>query len=229
MNRRTNVLKNIYTFYFMYAILFSNLHTLLFEDALDDLAAICREQGGIMPQYKEDYVKTEKVNGIVYDMSPSGGFRHSQINSNLHHILRQQLKNSICAVSMENLDLYLSDDEYVIPDIMLICDRNQVKNDKYRGVPRFVAETLSPATSLKDKTIKKDIYAKLGIDEYWILSPGEKSVEVYYLEDTSYRMVGSYILVNDEQDENFNADKILTLKAMPAVSIVLKEIFENIE
>ena len=111
----------------------------------------------------------------------------------------------------------------------MICDRKQVKNDKYKGVPRFVAETLSPATSLKDKTVKKEKYEQLGIDEYWIISPKEKAVEIYQLEDGCYKMVGCHILVEDEEDENFNADMVLTLKAMPAVTIVLREIFENID
>lgn len=182
-----------------------------------------------MPLLQDNYERTEKIAGVIYGMSPSGGFRHSQINSNIHHILRKQLQSSICVVSIENLDLYLSDDEYVIPDIMLICDRSQIKKDKYHGVPRFVVETLSPATSLKDKTVKKERYAKLGIDEYWIISPKEKSVEVYHLEKDSYKMVGSYILVEDEQDENYNADTVITLKAVPAVSVILKEIFENID
>ena len=182
-----------------------------------------------MPLLQDDYIKTEKINGVIYNMSPSGGFRHSQINGNIYFALMKQLKNSICAVSVENLDLYLSDDEYVIPDIMLICDRKQIKNDKYRGVPRFVVETLSPATSLKDRTVKKDKYAQLGIDEYWIVSPKERSVEIYYLEDRQYTLVGSYILVEDAEDENYNAETVLTLRAMPTVNIVLKEIFENIE
>lgn len=190
---------------------------------------ISTERGMPMPLLQDDYIKTEKINGVIYNMSPSGGFMHSQINGNIYFALMKQLKNSICAVSMENLDLYLSDDEYVIPDIMLICDRNQIKKDKYRGVPRFVVETLSPATSFKDKTVKKEKYAQLGIDEYWIVSPRERSVEVHYLEDGQYKMVGSYILVEDEDDENYNAETVLTLKAMPSVSIVLKEIFENIE
>lgn len=182
-----------------------------------------------MPVLLDDYKKTEKINGIIYNMSPSGGFRHSQINGNLYYTLSRQLRGSVCAVSIENLDLYLSDDEYVIPDIMLICDRKQIKNDKYIGVPRFVAETLSPATSLKDKTVKKEKYEQLGIDEYWIISPKEKSVEIYYLENGHYRMVGCYILVEDEADENYNADTVLKLKAMPNVSVVLREIFENID
>lgn len=182
-----------------------------------------------MPLLKDDYTRIEKINGTIYNMSPSGGFKHSQINGNLYHAIRQQLKKSICVVSVENLDLYLSDDEYVIPDVMIICDRNQIKKDKYRGVPKFVAETLSPATSLKDKTIKKEKYAQLGIDEYWIISPKECSVEVYYLEEGIYKLVGSHILVEDEEDEDYNADLLLTIRSMPAVSISLQSIFENVD
>ena len=73
------------------------------------------------------YTKTEKINGVIYNMSSSGGFAHGQVNGNIYHELRIQLKGSVCTVSVENLDLYLSDEEYVIPDIMLICDRAQVK------------------------------------------------------------------------------------------------------
>lgn len=90
-------------------------------------------------------------------------------------------------------------------------------------------ETLSPATALKDRTVKKEKYALLGIDEYWIVSPKERAVEVYYLEEKQYHLVSSYILVEDVEDKNYNAEAVLTLKAMPAVAIVLKDIFKDIE
>ena len=127
------------------------------------------------------------------------------------------------------MDLYLSDDEYMIPDVMLICDRKQIKKNGYHGVPRFIAETLSPATALKDRSVKKEKYAEIGVDEYWIISPNERSLEVYYLEDGTYKLVASYILEDDETNEHYNADAVLTLKAMPTVSIQLQEIFENVE
>ena len=181
-----------------------------------------------MPLLKDDYIKQEKINGVFYDMSPSGGFAHGQINGNIHHVLRSQLKGSVCAVTIENLDLYLSDDEYVIPDIMLICDRNQVKKDKYRGVPRFIVETLSPSTAFKDRTVKMTAYAKLGVDEYWIVQPKEKSVEVYYLENGKYELNQSYILDDDVESEDYNAETVLTLRAMPNISMTLTEIFEGV-
>ena len=182
-----------------------------------------------MPLLKDDYVKTEKINGIIYIMSPSGCYFHGQINGNIYFSLRNQLKNSICAVSMENLDLYLSEDEYVIPDVMLICDRKQIKKNGYHGVPRLIVETLSPATALKDRTVKKDKYAQIGVDEYWIISPQERSIEIYYLENGGYTLVASYILEDDTTDEHYNAETVITLKAMPSVSVQLREIFENID
>lgn len=112
---------------------------------------------------------------------------------------------------------------------MLICDRSQIQKDKYRGVPRFIVETLSPATAFKDKTTKKEKYAQIGVDEYWIVSPKERSVEIYYLENGYYKLVNMYILEDDETDEHYNADIMINLRAMPNISVQLKEIFENIE
>lgn len=38
-----------------------------------------------------------------------------------------------------------------------------------------------------------------------------------------------YILEDDETDEHYYADIMINLKAMPNISVQLKEIFENIE
>lgn len=179
-----------------------------------------------MPLAEREFVKTEKVDGVIFNMSSSAGFVHSQVNGNIYHAIWRQIKNSICSVSSENLDLYLSEDEYLIPDIMLICDRHRIKNDKYRGVPRFIAETISPRTALRDRTVKMEKYAKLGVDEYWVVLPKEHAVEIYYLEGDKYQLKESYVLEEDEKDENYNADTILALRAMPTVTIGLKEIFD---
>ena len=186
-------------------------------------------KGENMPLLKDDYINTEKIIGTIYNMSPSGSYFHGQINGNIYLSLRNQLRNSLCTVSMENLDLYLSEDEYVIPDVMLICDRKQIKKKGYYGIPRLVVETLSPATALKDRTIKKDKYAQKGIEEYWIISPQERSIEIYYLENGAYTLVDSYILEDDPDDEHYNAETVMTLKGLPAVSIQLRELFLNID
>ena len=140
--------------------------------------------------------KDEKINGIIYDMLPSPGYRHCIVNGNIYRIIGNGLKNSMCFASMENLDFKYhpeENDDYVCPDIMIVCDRKHLKGSAYGGTPRFIAETLSNATAKRDRTEKKDIYEKAGVEEYWIVSP-QGSVEIYYLESGKYILEQNYML-----------------------------------
>ena len=47
--------------------------------------------------------KDEKIDGVIYDMSPSPDYQHGIINGNVYTAIKQGLKNSICLVTMENL------------------------------------------------------------------------------------------------------------------------------
>lgn len=185
-----------------------------------------------MPMLKDDYKKEEKINGIIYSMSPSANYQHGIVNGNLYRIIGNFLKNSLCLVFMENLDYKyhaLENDDYVIPDVMIICDRKHLKGSSYSGVPRFIAETLSPATAMKDLTIKKDIYQDAGVPEYWIVSPKERAVQIYYLENGAYVLKYSYILQDDKEEAHYNADTMIHLKEFPDISMSLMELFENVE
>ena len=163
-------------------------------------------------------------------MSPSPNYLHGLVNSNIHAKLKHALKNSLCLVFMENLDLkYKSDQsgDYVIPDIMIVCDRSKIKGGLYTGVPKFIVETLSPSTSKRDLLTKKNIYEALGVEEYWIVSPRECGVQIYYLNDGKYELEESYILEPDKDSEYYNADTVISLRAFPHISMTLEEIFED--
>ena len=185
-----------------------------------------------MPMLKEDFIKTEKINGAIYNMSPSPSYQHGVVNGNIYSIIKNGLKGSLCLPFMENLDYKYHpevNDDYVIPDVMIICDRKHLKGGSYTGTPRFIVETLSPATALKDKTIKKEIYQNEGVEEYWIISPRERGIEIYYLDDVVYKLMDSFILQDDETEEHYNSDTVITLRDFPNISMTLEEIFENVE
>lgn len=183
-----------------------------------------------MPLLNDDYKKQEKMNGIVYDMSPSPNYRHGIVDGNIYSAIKNGLKNSLCLVFMENLDYKYhpeENDDSVIPDIMIICDRKYLKGGSYSGTPKFIVETLSPATALRDKTAKKDAYEKAGVQEYWIVSP-QGSIEIYYLENGKYTLTYSYLLQNDAEDAYYNAETEISLKDFPHIKMTLGEIFEGI-
>ena len=175
--------------------------------------------------------RDEKINGVVYDMSPRPNYKHGVINGNIYNIIKNSLKNSMCLVFIENLDFHYHpdvNDDYLCPDIMIVCDRKQLKGGFYNGVPRFIVETLSPSTAKRDKTEKKDIYETAGVEEYWIVSP-QGFVEIYYLENGKYVLNQSYLLQNDKEDEDYNAEQEICLKTFPHIKMTLGEIFEGLE
>ena len=175
--------------------------------------------------------KDEKIDGVLYDMSPAPGYRHGIINNNINTIIKQGLKNSLCLVFMENLDFRYHpevNDDYVCPDIMVICDRNHLKGGSYSGVPKFIVETLSPSTAKKDKAEKKDIYEAACVEEYWIVSP-QGFVEIYYLSEGRYVLEQSYMLQSDREDEHYNAETEICLKAFPHIKMKLEDIFEGLD
>ncbi len=175
----------------------------------------------------EGYRKIERINGVTYDMSPSACVSHGIINGNIYSIIQAGLRNSLCKVFIENLDLMLSEDEWVIPDVMIVCDPHAVQSGTYKGVPRFVLETLSPSSSTRDRREKKDKYAAIGVDEFWLIEPRGKSLEIYYLKNGHYVLEKSYLLIEDRNNEDYNADELITLRLFPAISMTLQEIFRD--
>lgn len=179
----------------------------------------------------DEHWRDEKINGVIYDMSPTPSFQHGITNNNINTVIKAGLKDSLCLVFMENLDFkYHPDvnDDYLCPNIMIVCDRKHLKGGSYSGVPKFIAETLSHSTAKRDRTEKKDIYEQAGVEEYWIVSP-QGSVEIYYLQDGKYVLEQIYMLQDDEEDEDYNADTEISLKAFPYIKMTLGEIFEGLD
>ncbi len=175
--------------------------------------------------------RDEKIDGVIYDMSPAPGYQHGIVNGNIYAFIKQGLRGSICLVSIENLDFKYhpeENDDYLCPDIMIICDRKYLKGGAYSGTPKFIVETLSPSTAKRDRTEKKDIYEKAGVEEYWIVTP-QGAVEIYYLENGKYVLNQSYLLQDDKEDEHYNAETVISLKDFPHIRMTLGEIFEGIE
>ena len=91
-------------------------------------------------------------------------------------------------------DVYLTDTDVVQPDILFISKgRSHIRTGKnIRGAPDLVVEILSPSTSANDWGCKKDLYARHGVKEFWLVDPYAKQVIVMLLKNGSYEIVGVY-------------------------------------
>ena len=62
-----------------------------------------------------------------------------------------------------------------------------------------MVEVLSPSTNRNDRISKKYAYEKAGVREYWIISPNDKSVEVYLLQGDLLILSNVYTLENEDE------------------------------
>ena len=135
--------------------------------------------------------------------------------------------------------IIIDEKNHFIPDVMIICNKNIITDLNIQGAPDLVVEVLSPSTAKNDKGIKKDIYEKFGVKEYWIVNTVDKSVEVYLNNNGRFYLDNIYVYFTDEEiaenDALANDDKNkLTIYTDIKVSVCdnlvikIKDIFENI-
>ena len=72
----------------------------------------------------------------------------------------------------------------VIPDLVYFSNERRAEiaaGTRISGAPDLVVEIVSPGSEneRRDRIFKRDLYAKFGVSEYWILDPALRCVEVY--------------------------------------------------
>ena len=149
--------------------------------------------------YQEDWndpLRRELIGGKLVMMSPAAT-NHVLITRNISYLFTDYLKGKPCTPIPDGITVFLTDEDHFVPDFMVVCDPEKVKSDGIHGAPDLVVEILSPGTAHNDRGRKMDVYAKCGVREYWIVSPGEKSVE-QYLQDNGRLVLKAVYAIHPE-------------------------------
>ena len=72
----------------------------------------------------------------------------------------------------------LSDTEVVLPDMLFISNERShiIRDEAIHGAPDLVIEVLSPSTERRDRVVKREMYARHGVMEYWLVDAGAKTI-----------------------------------------------------
>lgn len=144
----------------------------------------------LLPYYTyNDYCQWEGhwelIGGIPYAMSPQPRPEHQAIAGNLHSELRSALKRNGCDCKVyQPVDYKISDDTILNPDILI--SYKPITKAYLDFAPELVAEILSPATQMKDRHTKFELYQQQKIPYYIIVDIDKKAVEVYQLAEGRY-------------------------------------------
>lgn len=139
-----------------------------------------------------DGKRWEIIDGEAFDMSAAPLVRHQIVSRNLETRLDAFFSGRKCQVLDAPVDLKLSENDVVQPDLLVVCDPNQIKSTHIEGPPAVVIEITSPSSQTHDRVHKMMLYARSGIPEYWIVTPYPSLIEVFVLEGGAYRLHGGY-------------------------------------
>jgi Uma2 family endonuclease len=132
--------------------------------------------------FPDDGKRHELIDGEHY-VTPSPNIRHQQISGDLFALIWTYLEaHPIGRVFHAPLDVVLSNFDIVEPDLLYVSNERAadvITPLHVRGVPDIVVEIGSPGTRKRDETIKRRLYERMGVSEYWIVDPETDVIRIY--------------------------------------------------
>ena len=170
--------------------------------------------------FPDDGKRREIIDGELY-VTPSPSLRHQVLVGRLHVAIANYLaaRPGPGRVYLSPLDVVLSPHDVVEPDLLFVgSDQLDVLTPKnVQGPPALVIEVLSPGTRKTDEQVKRRLFARVGVREYWLVDPELDLVKVSRRgDDNSFRRVAE--LTAEDGDT-------LTSPLLPGFSLALSRLF----
>lgn len=139
-----------------------------------------------LARFPDDGMRRELIGGELI-VSPSPRTRHQEVLRRLAVMFSVHIdRHGGGRIFIAPLDVVFSEGDVTEPDLLFVAnDQLEIVTEmNVRGAPALVIEVLSEPRI--DRIRKRDLYARFGVPEYWIVDTEADRVEVYRLEAGSY-------------------------------------------
>ena len=131
----------------------------------------------------------EVIDDHLYVHEPASLY-HSIVNYDLSVELGNYVKSrNLGRIFVEPAGVWFNQRKTVVmPDIFFVSNEKShlLKSKGLCGSPDLVIEVLSRSTRKYNFTMKKDIYEKYGVKEYWLIDPETKNATGFLLKKGTY-------------------------------------------
>jgi Uma2 family endonuclease len=170
--------------------------------------------------FPEDGKRHELIDGEHY-VTPSPNLRHQRISGRLHLLIGTWFEaHPVGRLYYAPLDVLFSNHDVVEPDLLYVSNERAeiaLANGKHvTGAPDLVIEIGSPSTRRRDETIKRRLYERFGVAEYWIVDPDIDAIRVSRAIDGRF---GRAVELSSE------AGDVLTTPLFTGLSLPLTRVF----
>lgn len=129
----------------------------------------------------DDGKRHEIIDGVHY-VTPAPVRRHQQLLGRLHLAIARFLEEhpALGEVYLSPLDTVFSPWDIVEPDLLFVAaDQLDILTEpNIQGAPALVVEILSPSTRRRDLGIKRQLFDRGGVREYWLIDPRAHDVTI---------------------------------------------------
>jgi len=168
--------------------------------------------------FPDDGKRHELIDGEHY-VTPSPKTKHQRVTVKLTFLLEQHIRGTRAGhLFVAPMDVLLSETDIVEPDLLFVsAARSEIITEaNIQGAPDLVVEILSEGTRKTDEIIKRKLYERFAVAEYWIVDPVLETVKVYHLREQRY------VRVSELSTE---AGDTLSTPLLPELRIPLAGIF----
>ena len=147
-----------------------------------------------LQQWPDDGRQYELYDGEVI-VVPSPFPRHQRVGSNIEEVLRDYERAAGGCVMRAPLDIVFSEHNVLQPDLVYFCEERRGRIHDWqetRAALDLAVEVLSRSTEARDRGRKKELFARFGVREYWIVDPRQNTAEVYELGGSQYELAGAF-------------------------------------
>ena len=170
--------------------------------------------------FPDDGQRHELIDGEHY-VTPSPHVKHQAVSGNLHFMIRSWLEqHPVGRIFYAPFDVVFTNVDVVEPDLLYLSDERATRflTEKHvTGAPDLVIEIGSPGTRKRDETIKRRLYERTGVPEYWVVDPLGETIRVYRNQDGQF---GRPLELTSE------AGHVLTTPQFAGLELPLRKIFE---
>lgn len=144
----------------------------------------------------DDGNKYELIEGEIY-MSRAPSLAHQITLQNFLMALGSYLTNNPIGIVVPGPGVIFDDFNGVIPDIVFFTNERRAEiasGDRLNGAPDLVVEIISPGAEneRRDRVLKRRVYGRFGVKEYWLVDLINRSVEVCRLGEQGLELAATF-------------------------------------
>ena len=169
--------------------------------------------------FPDDGKRHELIDGEHY-VTPSPNQKHQKVLLNLSLLVGNWLEQRPTGqLFLAPFDVVFSRFDVVGPDLLYMSNERAaavLTEANVQGAPELVIEIGSPSTRQRDETVKRRLYERAGVSEYWFVDPEIDVVRVYRRNAQSFAR---------PIEPTAEASDTLTTPLLPGLSLPLSRVF----